>query len=104
MKLTKSFAILALNKDAKFNITNDDLSTIVWLPEHTGATPTVEEIEAKYAELQAAAPNKLIEKQRQKSYQAFADPLFFKWQAGEATEEEWVAKRQEIKASLPYQE
>lgn len=39
---------------------------------------------------------------RQKAYNREADPLFFKWQAGEITKEEWVAKRQEIKAKNPY--
>lgn len=31
-----------------------------------------------------------------------ADPLFFKWQAGEATKEEWLAKREEIRSRYPY--
>lgn len=39
---------------------------------------------------------------RQEAYMAEADPLFFKWQAGEATEEEWKAKRQEIRGRYPY--
>jgi len=46
-----------------------------------------------------------IEKQEAKrlaAYTAEADPLFFKWQAGEATEAEWKAKRQEIRERFPY--
>lgn len=42
------------------------------------------------------------EAQRQLAYTAEADPLFFKWQAGEATEAEWLAKREEIRARFPY--
>lgn len=42
------------------------------------------------------------EANRQSAYVAEADPLFFKWQAGEATEEEWLAKRQEIRDRYPY--
>jgi hypothetical protein len=38
---------------------------------------------------------------RQSAYTAEADPLFFKWQAGESTKEEWEAKRAEIKARYP---
>jgi len=38
---------------------------------------------------------------RRNAYIAEADPLFFKWQAGEATEAEWKAKRDEIKARFP---
>lgn len=42
------------------------------------------------------------EAKRQIAYAAEADPLFFKWQAGEATEAEWRAKREEIRARFPY--
>jgi hypothetical protein len=38
-----------------------------------------------------------LEDQKRVSYQAEADPLFFKWQRGEATKEEWLAKVLEIK-------
>lgn len=38
------------------------------------------------------------------AYTEEADPLFFKWQAGEGTEEEWLAKREEIRQRYPYPE
>jgi len=41
---------------------------------------------------------------RQAAFQAEADPLFFKWQAGESTEAEWLAKREEIRTRFPYPE
>ena len=41
---------------------------------------------------------------RQAAFAAEADPLFFQWQAGEATEAEWKAKRQEIRDRYPYPE
>jgi hypothetical protein len=44
------------------------------------------------------------EESRRLAYQVEADPLFFKWQAGEATEEEWLTKRQEIRDRYPYPE
>jgi hypothetical protein len=42
------------------------------------------------------------EELRRSAYTQEADPLFFKWQAGEATEAEWLAKRQEIRDRYPY--
>lgn len=39
---------------------------------------------------------------RQAAYTAEADPLFFKWQAGEGLEETWLAKRRDIRARFPY--
>jgi hypothetical protein len=38
-----------------------------------------------------------IQQMRLVDYQKESDPLFFKWQAGESTKEEWENKRQEIK-------
>lgn len=39
--------------------------------------------------------------QRQAAYQQEADPLFFKWQRGEATQQEWLEKIAEIKQRYP---
>jgi hypothetical protein len=59
---------------------------------------TAEEIAAA-----TAPPSKEKQEARRKAaYTAEADPLFFKWQAGEATEEEWLTKRQEIRDRYPY--
>jgi hypothetical protein len=44
------------------------------------------------------------EAKRQAAYAAEADPLFFKWHAGEGTEQEWLAKREEIRSRFPYPE
>lgn len=41
------------------------------------------------------------ESARKQMYQEESDPLFFKWQRGEATKEEWMAKIAEIKARFP---
>lgn len=39
---------------------------------------------------------------RASAYRNESDPLFFKWQRGEATQAEWVAKVEEIRARYPY--
>ena len=49
----------------------------------------------------------LIENARQSRAEAYreeADPLFFKWQRGEVTEQEWLDKIEEIKQRYPYQQ
>lgn len=38
---------------------------------------------------------------RQAAYVSEADPLFFKWQRGEATKDVWLEKVAEIKARFP---
>jgi hypothetical protein len=45
-----------------------------------------------------------IRSQRADAYRNEADPLFFKWQAGEATQEEWVQARQDVRNRYPYPE
>ena len=52
---------------------------------------TAEELAARALEL---------EQVRRVAYQQEADPLFFKWQRGEATQAEWLAKVAEIKARI----
>lgn len=42
-----------------------------------------------------------MEKKRALAYQAESDPLYFKWKRGEATEEDWLEKIQEIKDRYP---
>lgn len=42
------------------------------------------------------------EQSRASAYRSEADPLFFKWQAGEGTEAEWRAARDAIRARFPY--
>lgn len=46
----------------------------------------------------------MVRQQRQNSYQQLADPLFFKFQAGEATKEDWLAAREGVVAAHPYPE
>lgn len=38
---------------------------------------------------------------RKQDYQNESDPIFFKWQRGEATQQEWLDKIAEIKARYP---
>ncbi len=42
-----------------------------------------------------------IEQQRSEAYRNESDPIFFKYQRGEATQQEWLDKIAEIKARFP---
>ena len=63
----------------------------------------IAEREAWEAE-EPARLRKAVEEERQAAYQKTADPLFFKYQAGEATKEEWLAARAAVDAANPYPE
>jgi hypothetical protein len=49
----------------------------------------------------AAIAAEKAETNRRTAYIAEADPLFFKWQRGEGTEQDWLDKITEIKARFP---
>ncbi|MBX9848252.1 MAG: hypothetical protein K2X64_03080 [Rhodocyclaceae bacterium] len=55
--------------------------------------------------LEPACPGDMVEAVKASRYSAYiaeADPLYFKWQRGEATKEEWLAKVEEVKLRFPY--
>jgi uncharacterized protein involved in type VI secretion and phage assembly len=61
---------------------------------------TAEEIAALEA---AARPTKEQQQaNRAAAYTAEADPIFFQYQRGEATEQDWLDKIEEIRARYPY--
>ena len=99
--------------NASFLDENGCLPVLAWL-EHDPATHrlapvdpyiaadvvlTVAVVELTQAEIDAAAAEALdaLKAQRAEAYRAESDPLFFKWQAGEGTQEAWLTKREEIR-------
>ena len=86
-----TWASLVIEKDESGNIINNPVITF-----DKEVSPTQEQLDALYEEISGEKPVSLDEKRRQ-AYRDESDPLFFKWQRGEATMEEWLAKIAEIK-------
>lgn len=95
-------AIQRLNSKARYTLKGGDLDTLYWAEDHEGVKPSPEEILAEYARLEAEAPVQRIKDLRRAAYSVEADPLFFKWQAGEVTKEEWETARETVKTKHPY--
>jgi hypothetical protein len=95
--MNKIQALQSLRPGAQWVLRGDDLE---WMDTEQ-TQPTEAEITAEVARLTALEPNRIADANRKAAYEQEADPLFFKWQAGEATEAEWKAKRDEIKARFP---
>jgi hypothetical protein len=83
-------------------LTGGDYSGLTWLSDTP--KPTEAELEALWPTVQYEVAYEQVEQVRKAEYQKTADPLFFKYQAGSATKEEWEAERQRIKDLYPYPE
>jgi hypothetical protein len=81
-------------------ISNNDYQTLQWGGD--SAKPTQAELDALWPSTQIEI-NKQIQKERRLSaYEQESDPLFFKWQRNESTQQEWLDKVEEIKQRFPY--
>jgi len=79
----------------------DDESTPIdeaweWVQVWEVSDATAEQVADRIANLNAQA-----EANRTEAYRTESDPLFFKWQRGEATEQDWLYKVSEIRARYP---
>jgi hypothetical protein len=61
------------------------------------------EFDAYNAE-EPARQRKAVEDQRRAAYQTESDPLFFGWQRGDNTEQEWLDAVEAVKQAHPYPE
>jgi hypothetical protein len=83
-------------------LSGDDYEGLEWLSE--SPKPSEEDLRSAWPEVQHARAVKAVEQQRAQAYREETDPLFFKYQAGEATQEEWEQARQAVRDRFPYPE
>lgn len=87
---------------AQWVLNGDDYSGLQWLDE--SPKPTKAALEALWPEVKLEAARAEVEHARQAAYQQNADPLFFQYQRGEVTEQEWLDAVQAVKNRYPYPE
>jgi hypothetical protein len=75
----------------------DDISWLDDRPQPTRAECDAAWPQVKYDDEYAAA-----ERARYAAYQQDADPVFFRWQRGTATEQDWLDAVQAVKDAHPY--
>jgi hypothetical protein len=93
--------VLATNYlGSEWSIEDNDYSTLVWLSDTP--KPTEEELEEQSFKVEFDLAYDRAKRTRQAEYSKTADPLFFKFQAGEATEQEWLDARAKIASDNPY--
>ena len=89
-----------LRPGATWELFGDTYEGLNWL-DKSQSKPTVDEIEAARPTVGQISDTLKIDNLRKEAYAKEADPLFFKWQRGEATEKEWLDKIAEIKERYP---
>ena len=86
--------------DAEWTLNGDNYSGLTWLSDTT--KPTLAELQAEWAQVEYEVAYEAVQKQRQAAYQAGSDPIFFDYQRGEATEQDWLDEVEAIKTAYPY--
>ena len=91
---------LVPNADISYSGLEPDYDAIEWRDERT--KPTRAECDERWPSLEVELTNARMERLRQEAFRDEADALFFGFQRGENTEQEWLDKVEEIRARYPY--
>ena len=101
--MTDYAAVLTANyPGAQWTLSGNDYATLVWYDDTP--KPSQEELDAAWPQVQYEQQRATAETQRRNAYTQEADPLFFSYQRGEATEQDWLDAVESIKARYPYPE
>ena len=85
---------------SEWALNGDSYSGLQWLSD--GEAPTLDELEAEWAQVEYEVAYEAVQKARQAAYQAESDPIFFDYQRGEVTEQDWLDAVQAVKDAHPY--
>lgn len=83
--------------ECSWSLNGDGYVDLHWPEENQAPKPSESHLLALWSTTQEQFAAECIRVSKQRCYQEEADPLFFKWQRGEATQQEWLDKIEEIK-------
>jgi hypothetical protein len=99
--MTDYAAVLtALYHDAEWTLDGDSYAGLTWLSD--SPQPSQAELDAAWPAVQYQNAYAQVEQARHAAYVADADPVFFRWQRGTATEQDWLDAVQAVKDAHPY--
>lgn len=84
----------------QWTMDGDQYDGLNWLD--TSPKPTQAELDALWPQVQYENQYAAVEQSRLVAYEQQSDPVFFKWQRGDATEVEWREAVAKVKAENPY--
>jgi hypothetical protein len=95
-----TLALNHLRPGSEYILNGDTYDGLDWLD--ASSKPTLAEVEAAWPAAQRTQANDNARQSRMAAFRDEADPLFFGWQRGENTEQEWLDKCEEIRQRFPY--
>lgn len=85
--------------DKLWTLVGNEYEKLEW--KDSSKKPTKEELEAYWQEVELEAEKEKIDNLRRAEYQKVSDPLFFAYQRGEATQQDWLDAVQSVKEKYP---
>ena len=85
---------------ALWSLDGDNYDGLIWLSDTP--KPSQAELDALWPQVQYDNQCAAVEQARLVAYEHQSDPIFFKWQRGDATEAEWREAVAKVKAENPY--
>ena len=83
-----------------WTLNGDTYDGLDWLD--SSPKPTQAELDALWPQVDYDNQVVIVEAKRLTAYEQQSDPLYFKWQRGDATEAEWRAAVAKVKTDNPY--
>lgn len=83
-------------------VASETYDSLVWLDD--SPKPTEAELDAAWPQVEYDRTYAQVERERNAAYIKSADALFFKWQRGSGTEQEWLDAVQAVKNAYPHPE
>lgn len=92
--------VLSMNyPGSEWSMADETYESLTWYS--NTPKPTKEDLDSLFEVSVFEHEKNKVEALRKTAYQETSDPLFFKWQSGEGTKEDWLAARGAVKSAYP---
>lgn len=85
--------------DKLWTLVGNEYENLEW--KDSSKKPTKTELEAYWEEVELETEKEKIDNLRRAEYQKVSDPLFFAYQRGEASQQDWLDAVQSVKEKYP---
>jgi len=87
--------------DYSWSVNGESYTGIAWHSEDR-PKPTLDELNALWPETRKKYDRIAVQEQRKIMYARVSDPVFFEWQRGEASQQDWLNAVQSVKDKYPH--